>query len=111
MMALRLAGIVLIALLAGCAGAVSSGYGQGGQERDGRSYAESRADNALTARVNTLLVQDRRIPAMAISVSTRRSVVTLEGRVPSREVAERAGRVAASVSGVTAVVNHLRVIP
>jgi len=101
----------LVLLLAGCASAVGSGYGQGGHEAEGRSYAEARADNTLTARVNTLLVQDRHIPAMGITVSTRNGVVTLTGQVPSRAVAARAERLAASVNGVTAVVNHLRVTP
>jgi hyperosmotically inducible protein len=111
MMNWRLGGLILVLLLAGCATGVSSGYGQGGRNADGRSYSEARADNMLSARVNTLLVQDRQIPAMAIRVSTRDGVVTLTGRVPSRAVAERAERLAASVDGVVAVVNHLQPAP
>jgi len=100
--------ITLVVVLAGCASAVGSGYGQGGRDSDGRSYAETRADNTLTARVNTLLVQDRQIPAMDITVTTRHGVVTLNGLVPSYNVVVRAGRLAASVQGVVSVNNRLR---
>lgn len=102
---------LLVVVLTGCASAVGSGYGQGGLNGDGRSYSEARADNAITARVNTLLVQDRQIPAMNIRVSTRNGVVTLEGSVPSYAHVERAARLTASVNGVSRVVNHLRVAP
>jgi osmotically-inducible protein OsmY len=106
----RVLGVVVLAfVLHGCATATSSGYGQGGLNEDGRSYSEARADNAITAQVNTLLVQDRQIPAMDIEVSTRNRVVTLYGTVPSRELAYRAARLAASVEGVNQVVNRLRV--
>jgi len=100
--------ITLVVVLAGCASAIGSGYGQGGRESDGRSYAEARADNTLTARVNTLLVQDRQIPAMDITVITRNGVVTLTGQVPNHTVVVRAGRLAASVQGVVAVNNRLQ---
>jgi osmotically-inducible protein OsmY len=101
---------ILILALAGCASAVSSGYGQGGLNEDGRSYSEARADNAITARVNTLLVRDR-LPAMNIDVVTLNRVVSLYGTVASRAQAERAGELAASVEGVLRVVNRLRVVP
>ncbi len=102
---------ILVLMLAGCASAVGSGYGQGGLNDDGRSYSEARADNAITAKVNTLLVQDRWIPAMDIRVTTRNGVVTLNGTMPSRALAERAARLAASVDGVNKVVNQFRVAP
>jgi osmotically-inducible protein OsmY len=105
----RIGSLALVLLLAGCAGAVGSGYGQGGRAGDGRSYTEARADNTLTARVNTLLVQDRSVSAMSITVTTRDRVVTLSGEVASRAEALRAERLAASVDGVAAVVNRLRV--
>jgi osmotically-inducible protein OsmY len=100
-----------VAMVSGCASAVLGGYGQGGRETDGRSYAESREDNQLTARVNTLLVQDRTLAAMSINVSTRNRMVTLSGDVPSRNAASKAERLAASVNGVSAVDNRLRIRP
>lgn len=102
---------ILVIVLTGCASAVGSGYGQGGLSSDGRSYSKAREDNTITARVNSLLVQDRQITAMNIEVTTRNGVVTLTGTVPSRSLSERAARLAASVEGVKTVVNHLRVAP
>ncbi len=102
---------LLVIALAGCASAVGSGYGQGGLNGDGRSYSEARADNLITARVNTLLVQDRQIPAMNIKVMTYNGVVTLSGTLPSRTQVQRAEKLTASVEGVTKVVNRLRVAP
>lgn len=99
---------VLLASLYGCASAVSSGYGQGGQNADGRSYAKAREDNRITAAVNTALVQDKSVPSMDIRVSTYDGVVTLEGSVPSYRAAQRAERLAAEVDGVVRVNNRLR---
>ena len=99
--------VLLGMLLGGCASGTVSGYGQGGQMADGRSYAEARADNTITAAVNRLLVQDSRIQAIGIDVSTVNQVVTLRGSVPNSEIAGLAQRLAASVSGVKAVVNQL----
>lgn len=108
-MRLRWSAILLVTVLAGCASAIGSGYGRGGHEVDGRSYEEARTDNTITARVNTLLVKDRQISAMGITVRTLRGVVTLEGEVPSRYMAARAARLAASVTGVVSVLNRLQV--
>jgi osmotically-inducible protein OsmY len=95
--------------LAGCAAAVSSGYGQGGRSADGRSYAEAQADNRITAAVNAALVRERDLPAMDIDVHTRNGVVTLSGNVPSAALARRAGQLAAAVPEVARVDNRLRV--
>ena len=102
---------ILVIVLTGCATAVGTGYGQGGLSGDGRTYSEARADNAITARVNTLLVQDPEIPAMHIAVSTRNGVVTLRGKVPTYTLARRAVGLAALVDGVVKVNNELRVAP
>ncbi len=103
--------IVMVMVLAGCATAVGSGYGQGGLNSDGRSYSEARADNAVTAGVITRLVEDPVIPAMNIEVSTRHGVVTLHGTVPSRVLSRRAARLASEVEGVVKVNNELRLAP
>jgi len=105
----RLWMVVLVAGLCGCASAISSGYGQGGRDASGRSYAEARLDNQISAAVTDLLVQDRSVPAMNIDVQTVNGVVTLSGTVPSATVAARAERLAASVGGVEQVVNNLRI--
>ncbi|MGM0594481.1 MAG: BON domain-containing protein [Pseudomonadota bacterium] len=103
------AGVLCAALLAGCASAVSSGYGQGGRSSDGRSYQEAHRDNRISAAVNRLLVGDRQVSAMDIDVATRDGVVTLVGTVADTTVARRAERLATSVEGVVQVINRLRV--
>lgn len=98
-------------VMTGCASGVMSGYGQGGMQEDGRSYQAASADNRISAEINRLLVSDPRISAMGIKVSTYQQVVTLSGSVPSTEVRYLAGRLAASVDGVSKVVNRLTVNP
>lgn len=100
---------VLAMTLSACATAVSSGYGQGGRDSDGRAYSEAYGDNQISAAVNTLLVQDSQIRASDIRVGTRDGVVTLDGKVASSAQARRAASLAASVGGVSRVVNRLSV--
>lgn len=102
--------VVLLTGLYGCASAISSGYGQGGRDTDGRSYAEARRDNQISAAVTDQLVQDRSISAMDIDVTTTNGVVTLTGVAANSAVASRAAQLAARVDGVAQVVNNLRVL-
>lgn len=103
--------LVMVALLAlhGCVSGVAAGYGQGGRDTEGRTYQEARADNYLAAAVNAALVRDRSLPALDIDVQARDGVVTLQGQVPSREMALRAVAVASNVPGVQVVQDQLRV--
>jgi osmotically-inducible protein OsmY len=101
--------LILALLLAGCATATMSGYGQGGMQADGRSYEEARDDNRITAEVNRLLVRNRTIDAMEISATTLHGIVTLDGSVPNRAMAERAAQLVAMVSGVKSVINQLKI--
>jgi osmotically-inducible protein OsmY len=104
--------MVLLALwLGGCASAVSSGYGQGGRDADGRSYTEARADNKLSAAVTSALVRDKSVSAMDINVRTRNGVVILNGSVPSRSAMVRAAELAGAVVGVKQVDNRLTLQP
>lgn len=66
-------------------------------------------DAALAARVKAALVAERSIPAGAISVESYEGRVQLSGFVPSPEMASRAGRVSAAVSGVRIVHNDIAV--
>lgn len=106
---MRLFYLMLVVALGGCASAVSSGYGQGGRDADGRSYAEARADNKLSAAVTSVLVRERSVPAMGIKVKTTDGVVTLSGSVPSRSAASKAVQLAAAVPGVKRVDNQLSI--
>jgi hypothetical protein len=64
-------------------------------------------DAVLTARVKAALIAERGIPSTAISVDTYEGGVQLSGFVPAPDMASRAGRVTAGVSGVRSVHNNL----
>ena len=66
-------------------------------------------DAVLTARVKAALIAERDIPWMAISIDTYEGGVQLSGFVPAPDLASRAGRVTAGVSGVRTVHNNLLV--
>jgi hypothetical protein len=64
-------------------------------------------DAALTARVKAALIAEHGMPWTAISVETYEGGVQLSGFVPAPDMASRAGRVTAGVSGVRTVHNNL----
>ncbi|HZQ72751.1 MAG TPA: BON domain-containing protein [Burkholderiales bacterium] len=66
-------------------------------------------DAALTAKVKAALFAERGIPSMSISVDAYEGQVQLSGFVPAADIASRAGRVTAGVSGVRTVHNNLAV--
>jgi hypothetical protein len=74
-----------------------------------REDIDKRAQNdaALTARVKAALIAERGIAWSAISVETYEGGVQLSGFVPAPDMASRAGRVTAGVSGVRTVHNNL----
>jgi osmotically-inducible protein OsmY len=76
-----------------------------------REDNEKRAqrDEALTARVKEVLNAANGIAAKAISVETYEGRVQLSGFVPVPDMASRAGRVVAGVSGVRTVHNNITV--
>jgi osmotically-inducible protein OsmY len=77
------------------------------QPRDAREIS----DHAIAGAVEARFRREPGLPADAIDVGTSQGIVTLSGMVPSLLVRERAGRIAADLRGVRAVVNHLRVRP
>jgi len=64
-------------------------------------------DAALTARVKAALIAERSLPWTAISVETYEGGVQLSGFVPAPDMASRAGRITATISGVRTVHNNL----
>jgi hyperosmotically inducible protein len=90
-------------------------------DKDGRlsevEYAAAMEDNekrvvqdsVITARVKAALLAERGIPSLSISVETYEGRVQLTGFVKAAELASRAGRVTAGVSGVRTVDNNLSV--
>jgi osmotically-inducible protein OsmY len=66
-------------------------------------------DAALTARVKEALVTASGLYARAISIETYEGQVELSGFVPVPDMASRAGRVVAGVTGVRTVHNNITV--
>jgi len=69
---------------------------------------EDDSDDEITDAVTMALEKDRLVTHDSIRVSTRNSVVTLEGVVPNRYQAEMAEADAWYIFGVDRVINHLR---
>jgi len=80
-------------------------YIKANQDNDGRILA----DSAVTTKVKALLLAEKGVPSTAISVETYEGRVLLSGFVDSAAVKEKAGKVAAGVSGVKQVQNNLAV--
>jgi len=64
-------------------------------------------DSAITVKVKAALLAEKGVPSTAISVETYESRVLLSGFVDSAAIKDKAGRVAAGVSGVKRVQNNL----
>ena len=75
----------------------------------GDNERRAQLDAALTARVKAALSAEHSLPAAAISVESYEGRVHLSGFVPMPEMASRAGRVTARVSGVRGVHNNIAV--
>ena|SRR5579862_2092612 len=73
-------------------------------------HATKRAvkDTTITAEVKAALEKDK-LPAAEIHVHTRAGVVTLNGNVPSPDMAAQAAQVAQQTNGVKSVNNRLMV--
>ena len=66
-------------------------------------------DAALTTAVKTKFLADDMVKGLDIDVDTDDGVVTLNGRVASRAMADRATTIARNTNGVKSVVSNLRV--
>ena len=78
-------------------------YIRANQDNDGRVLS----DSAITTKVKALLLAERGVPSTSISVETYEGRVLLSGFVDSAAIKEKAGKVAAGVSGVKTVQNNL----
>jgi len=66
-------------------------------------------DSLITARVKAALFAENGIPSLSIAVETYEGGVQLSGFVRAPDIASRAGRVTAKVSGVRTVSNDIAV--
>jgi osmotically-inducible protein OsmY len=62
---------------------------------------------AITSKVKAAILQDSALKVMQVQVTTYNNVVQLSGFVDSPQMIQRAGVVAANVSGVASVQNDL----
>jgi hyperosmotically inducible protein len=76
-------------------------------ETVGHKVADAVDDALITTKVKAKLIAEDSLSAVEIDVDTAKGVVTLSGRVASKEDIETAENIAASVKGVHKVVNRL----
>ena len=77
----------------------------------GKTVGETIDDATITTRVKTAFINDPVVGALRIDVDTFKGVVTLSGRVKSKEEEQKAIAVARGIRGVTDVKSTLQVDP
>ena len=88
--------VVLITILTGCASTEKT-----------KSTGEYIDDAAITAKVKAEIIREPSLKALQINVDTYKGAVQLSGFVESEASVNKAGEVAAGVSGVKSVKNNL----
>jgi osmotically-inducible protein OsmY len=77
----------------------------------GKTVGETIDDATITTRVKTAFVNDPVVGALRIDVDTFKGVVTLSGRVKSKDEEAKAIALARSITGVTDVKSTLQIEP
>lgn len=77
----------------------------------GKTVGETIDDATITTRVKTAFINDPAIGGLRIDVDTFKGVVTLSGRVKSKDEENKAISIAKSISGVTDVKSTLQIEP
>jgi osmotically-inducible protein OsmY len=75
----------------------------------GKTVGETIDDATITTRVKTAFINDKEVGALRIDVDTFKGVVTLSGRVKSKDEEARAISLAKTVRGVVDVKSTLQV--
>ena len=75
----------------------------------GKTVGETIDDATITTRVKTSLLNDPEVGGLRIDVDTFKGVVTLSGRVKTREEETKAVALARKISGVAEVKSTLQV--
>ena len=88
---------LMLVMIAGC------------QTMTGKTAGQNVDDEAITAKVKAVLVQDKATNVTRIDVDTNNGVVSLNGVVDSAQQKARAEDLARHVSGVRNVNNNLQV--
>ena len=77
----------------------------------GKTVGETIDDATITTRVKTAFVNDPLVGAARIDVDTFKGVVTLSGRVKSKDEEAKAIQLARSIKGVSDVKSTLQIQP
>ena len=77
----------------------------------GKSVGETIDDATITTRVKTSLLNDPDVGGMRIDVDTFKGVVTLSGRVKTKEEEAKAVTLARKIGGVSDVKSALQIQP
>ena len=77
----------------------------------GKSVGETIDDATITTRVKTSLLNDPDVGGMRIDVDTFKGVVTLSGRVKTKEEEAKAVTLARKIGGVSEVKSALQIQP
>jgi len=77
----------------------------------GKTVGETIDDATITTRVKTAFVNDPLVGALRIDVDTFKGVVTLSGRVKSKEEEAKAIELARRINGVSDVRSTLQIQP
>jgi osmotically-inducible protein OsmY len=77
----------------------------------GKSVGETIDDATITTRVKTSLLNDPDVGGLRIDVDTFKGVVTLSGRVKTKEEEAKAVALARKIGGVTEVKSSLQIQP
>ena len=77
----------------------------------GKSVGETIDDATITTRVKTALLNDPDVGGLRIDVDTFKGVVTLSGRVKTKDEEAKAVALARKIGGVTDVKSTLQVTP
>jgi osmotically-inducible protein OsmY len=77
----------------------------------GKTVGETIDDATITTRVKTAFINDPVVGAARIDVDTFKGVVTLSGRVKSKDEEAKAIAIARSVNGVSQVKSTLQIEP
>jgi osmotically-inducible protein OsmY len=77
----------------------------------GKSVGETIDDATITTRVKTAMLNDPEVGGLRIDVDTFKGVVTLSGRVKSKNEEAKAVAIARKIGGVTDVKSTLQVQP
>ena len=77
----------------------------------GKTVGDTIDDATITTRVKTAFINDEQVGALRIDVDTFKGVVTLSGRVKSKDEEQKAIALARSVTGVLDVKSTLQIEP